>query len=116
METDNANLEELNQYGRRKNLEFHDVPVTANEDLTKLVVEISELLGVDLNQSGGSFALRLPPKHVSNQNSTNERKPKSVPPPIIARFVNRTVRNEIYKNRKQPKTIDKVKFPAIRYD
>ena len=91
VETDNANLEELNQYGRRENLKFHGVPITANEDVTKLVVEISELLGADLNQSDVSIAHRLLPKNVSNQNSTNKGKPESVPPPIIARFVNRTV-------------------------
>ena len=56
VETNNANLKELNQFGRRENLEFHGVPVTANEDVTKLVVEISELLGVDLNQSDLSIA------------------------------------------------------------
>ena len=103
VETDNANLEKLNQYGRRENLEFHGVPVTANEDVTKLEVEISELLAAVLNQSDVSIAHRLLPKNVSNQNSNKEGKPESVTPPIIARFVNRTVCNEIYKNRKQAK-------------
>ena len=112
VETDNANLEELNQYVRRENLEFHGGPVTANEAITKLVVEISELLDVDLNQSDVSIAHRLPPKNVSSRNSTKEGKPESVPPPTIGRFVNCTVRNEIYKNCKQAKTIDIAKFPV----
>ena len=80
--------------------------------MTKLVVDISKFLGVDINQSGVSIAHRLPPKNVSDQNSTNEGKLESVPPPLIARFVNHTVCNEIYKNRKQAKTIDKAKFPG----
>ena len=78
------------------------VPESENEVVPKLAVEISELLGVEINQKNVSVAHRLPAKN----NSDDSKKPD--PPAIIARFVSRSVRNEIYNNRKFAKTIREV--------
>ena len=63
-ETESMKLENLEQNGRRQNLEFHGVPESENEDVPKLVVEISELLGVEINQKSISVAHRLPAKKI----------------------------------------------------
>ena len=58
------------------------------------MVEISELLGLEINQKDISVAHRLPTKKIKDESE------KPDPPTIIARFVSRCVRNKIYNNRK----------------
>ena len=103
---DSTNLENLEQYGRRQNLEFCGVPKKENEDVTKIVVELCELLGTEINQSDISIAHRLPDKPAKSVN----KKPE--PPAITARFVSRSLRNEIYGRRKFLKQIDIKQFPV----
>ena len=57
-----ANLENLKLYGRRQNLEFSKIPECENEDVVKIVVDVSELLGVEIYQSDIRIAHRLPAK------------------------------------------------------
>ena len=101
---DSTNLENLEQYGRRQNLEFCGVPKKKNEDLTKIVVEFCKLLGTEINQSDISIAHRLPDKPAISVN----KKPE--PPAIIARFVSRSLQNEIYGRQKFLKQIDIKQF------
>ena len=103
---DSTNLENLEQYGRRQNLEFWGVPKKENKDLTKIVVELCELLGTEINQSDISIAHRLPDKPAK----CVKKKPE--PPAIIARFVSRSLRSEIYGRRKFLKQIDIKQFPV----
>ena len=58
------------------------------------MVKISELLGVEINQKDIFVGHRLPTKKIRDESK------KPDPPAIIARFVSRSVRNEIYNNRK----------------
>jgi len=61
------------------------------------------MLGVEINQSDISIAHGLSPKPAKDTKEPD-------PPAIIARFVSRSLRNEIYSKRKLAKTIDKSKF------
>ena len=70
------------------------------------MVEISELLGVEINQKDISVAHRLPAKKVRNESK------KPDPAAIIAKFVSRSVRNEIYNNREFAKTLSQSNFPV----
>ena len=72
--------------------------------MTKIVVELCKLLGTEINQSDISIAPRLPDKPAKSVN----KKPE--PPAIIARFVSRSLRNEIYGRRKFLKQIDIKQF------
>jgi len=101
---DTKKIDELDQYNRRQNLEFHGIPLTQSEDATKIVVEMCELIGCEINQNDISIAHRLPP--------TKKQKESNEPPPIIARFVSRNVRNSIYKNRIHCKGLSGSRFPV----
>ena len=60
-ETELVRLENLEQYGKRQKHDFYGVPESENEDVSKLVVEISKLFGVEINQKDiSSVARRLP--------------------------------------------------------
>ena len=65
-----------------------------------------ELLGVEITKSDISTAHRLATKHPKNGAAS------SVPPAIIARFVRRDIRNEIYNRRKTAKTIQPHQYPV----
>ena len=54
-------LDELQQYARRDCLEITGIPVVPNESPALLVKEMSEIMGVSLNENDISIAHRLPP-------------------------------------------------------
>ena len=68
------------------------------------------MLGVDINQNNISTAHRLPQK--SNSNRRGESEEPSPPPGIIARFINRYLRNFIYRKRAAAKNIGNKDFPV----
>ena len=68
------------------------------------------MLGVNINQSDISTAHRLPQKPNSNRHSESEEPPPS--PGIIARFINRDLRNFIYRKRAAAKGIASKDFPV----
>ena len=83
-------LDGTDQYIRRQNLQFVGVPVTENEDIADIVVKLCNLAGANVKKCDISTAHRLPPKrHVKT----------STPPAIIARFISRNVKNEVYGKR-----------------
>ena len=100
--TKTVKIDEIDQYSRRLNLEFYGVPKVRDEDVPQIVVNLSKKLGVDIQKHDISTALRMPKSFRRNSN----------PPAIIARFMNRDVRNEIYKNRITAKNIAKEEFPV----
>ena len=109
-ETEAIELYGIDQYSRRQNLEFHGVPQTSNENVVDIVVKIDKVLGVNINQNDISTAHRLPQKPNSNRRSESEE-----PPPflgIIARFINRDLRNFIYRKRAAAKDIASKNFPV----
>ena len=100
--TKTVKIDEIDQYSRRLNLEFYGVPKVRDEDVPQIVVNLSKKLGVDIQKHDISTALRMPKSFRRNSN----------PPAIIARFMNRDVSNEIYKNRITAKNIAKEEFPV----
>ena len=110
-ETEAIKLDGIDQYSRRQNLEFHGVPQTNNENVINIVVKIGKVLGVDINQNDISTAHRLPQKPHSNRRSESDEPPPP-PPGIIARFINRDLRNFIYSKRAVAKDIASKDFPV----
>ena len=84
-------LDQVEQYGRRQNLEIVNVPVQENEDTNALVIEVAKLFDVEVPPDQISTSHRLP----INLNSTISKTS-----PIIVRFVNRDILNKLYANRK----------------
>ena len=77
-----------------------------NEDISKLLVEVSKLLGVENNQKDVAFAHQFLEKKARNES----KMPASTA--IMARFVRRSVRHKIYNDRKFAKTISQSNFPV----
>ena len=63
-------------------------------------MEVAKALDVPISQSDISNAHRLPTKPSRNKNQLPQ------PPAIVARFVNRTIRNNLYSRRKVTDKID----------
>ena len=84
-------LDELEQYARRDCLEITGIPVVPNDSPPLLVKEMSEIMGVNLNENDISLAHRLPPT-------------KKVKDRLIVKFTRREKRDEIYSKRKNLKS------------
>ena len=82
--TETAKIDKIDQYSRGLNLEFHDVPAVRDEDVFQIVVNLCKKLGVDIQKHNISTARIMPKRFPRNSN----------PPAIIARFMNRDVRNK----------------------
>ena len=102
-------LDVLEQYDRRQNLEFVQVPYHEGENVTQIVLDLASKLEVKLDNEDISIAHRLPQKKHSTSN--NDGRQKSTHPAIIARFVRRDKRNKLYENRFKAKDIDD--FPVL---
>ena len=94
-------LEQYGSIGRRQNLEITGIPVKKNENTNKIVMEVDKLVNVERSPEQISTSHRIASR--TNKHKDNESQP---PPPIIARFVNRDVRNELYYNRKLAHNLD----------
>lgn len=77
-------LNDLEQYGRRNNVEVHGIDEKEGEDVTKLIIELGANLNFKAEELKGQIeaAHRLKPKKVDN-------KPRTRPAPIIVRFLSR---------------------------
>ena len=100
-------IDDLEQYGRRLNLEFEGIPEQKEENVTNIVLDIAKKLNVDASFSDISIAHRLPPKR------HNQRDGSSLPPTIIAQFTNKRIRNAIYSRRKEAKNIKDFPVPEM---
>lgn len=88
----NHRVNNLEQYSRRSNIQITNIPMVADENIEKIVCEIGQKVGVDINfRSDIQAAHRVP---TSSQKSTQ---------PIIVKFSNRQLRNEYIKKAKQAK-------------
>ena len=96
-------LDNLEQYGRRNNLEIEGVPPNSNENVDEIVVEVAKLIGVEIKQDDISVAHRLPEKN--KVHNSDSRSVRTKPPTIIARFVGRGTRNAIYKRRSAARNV-----------
>ena len=83
-----AELDEMQQYSRRDCLELNGIPQLDGENTDQLVIETASMIGVNLAEEDISISHRLP-----DTRNTKGR--------IIAKFVRREKRDEVYKNRRK---------------
>ena len=105
-------LDEVEQYGRRENLEILGIPMIRIENTNHITKTVAKCLNVELDDSHISTSHRL--FHNSNNfsgtsNSPNQQNRKNIripskPPPIIVRFTNRDKRNDLFRRRKMFQT------------
>ena len=100
---DSIKVDELEQYGRRQNLEIVEVPEKEDENTNAIVLEVAKMLDVDIMSSHISTSHRLPKKKASSRNNSGSS-------PIIVRFTSRDIRNQIYANRKKARFVDLKNF------
>ena len=100
---DSIKVDELEQYGRRQNLEIVGVPEKEDENTNAIVLEVAKMLDVDIMSSHISTSHRLPKKKASSRNNSGSS-------PIIVRFTSRDIRNQIYANRKMARFVDLKNF------
>ena len=100
---DSIKVDELEQYGRRQNLEIVGVPEKEDENTNAIVLEVAKMLDVDIMYSHISTSHRLPKKKAGSRNNSGSS-------PIIVRFTNRVIRNQIYANRKKARFVDLKNF------
>nr|XP_039270444.1 uncharacterized protein LOC120345111 [Styela clava] len=86
-------FEDLAQYIRRENLEFHGIPYIEGENTDDLVIKMGKLLNINVERLDISISHRLP------------RRDKSKIPPIIVRFTNRNKRNEFVDKKRTTSSI-----------
>ena len=92
-------LERLEQYGRRENLEIRSILFTQNEKTNKIVEKVANVLKVKLEDKNFSISPRI-----FNDNKLSSRFGRfkacnNKHLPITVRFTNRDKRNEIFLNR-----------------
>ena len=93
-------LDRLEQYGRRENLELHGIPVKENENTNEIVKEVAKSLDINLEDQVISTSHRLfdhKPRNEREPGQANDKRNQH--PPIIVRFSNRDKRNELYSKR-----------------
>ena len=59
--------DDLDQYNRRENLEFHGIPLNPNENTNHIIKTMAKKLNIDLKDNDISTSHRLP-KSLSNNN------------------------------------------------
>ena len=101
-------LDEVEQYGRRENLEIHGMIMIRNKNTNHITKTVAKCLNVELDDSHISTSHRL--YQNSNNfsgasNSPNQQNRKNIrirskPPPIIVRFTNCDKRNDLFRRRK----------------
>ena len=96
---DAQKIDVIEQYGKYSNLEIAGVRIKTNEDTIKLLLEVAKLLQIE-----------IAPEHIFSLKPNCNGEKNSPSPPIIARFVNRDIRNCIFENRKLTRNLDKNSF------
>ena len=98
---DEGKLDDIEQYGRRQNLEIVGIPTKPGENTNKIVQEVAKLMKINLSEDQISTSHRLPaPQRPKNNDTSSGSRKILASPPIIARFLSRDVRNSLYANRK----------------
>jgi len=83
-------LEQVNKYLRRNNLEIHGVPEKNGEDLYELLSKIGSALGIQIEKSDIDIVHRLKAPTTSSR-----------PRIILVKFVNRWLKNDLVNVRRQ---------------
>ena len=93
---------ELEHYDKKQNLEFQGVSQTEKENVTQIILNLSEKLEVSVKKDDISIAHRLPQRQRPGRTRSSSIKRH---PTIIVRFVSRLIRNQVYANRYKAKYI-----------
>jgi len=96
-----SQLNELEQYRRRQNLEIHGIPMPDNEtnaDVEDKVLQVLKKIDTTLSKDSIDVVHRLRGKPKTDQNKKY--------PSIIVRFIARKTRNYIYSSRKKLKSAE----------
>ncbi|CAF4331156.1 unnamed protein product, partial [Didymodactylos carnosus] len=99
LEKVSSHLNDLEQYGKRKDLLIHGIPVKNDENLYTTVMELGNALGIKLNRNNFYAIHRLPAKRTGDQLKST----------IIVSFVRITDRNKFYLSHKQLRRHEKFK-------
>ena len=94
-------LDDLDQYGRRENLEFHGIPKLDKENTNIIIKDLLKLININVNDNQISTSHRLP-------STKNDRSPT-----ILVRFINRDIRNTIYFQRSKFAKIKDFGIPGM---
>ena len=99
-------LNDLEQYTRRDCLEIRGIPLPSTpmdlDQTDEVVLKIGEKIGVPMQKSDISISHRIP----SRKQFTDEGNP--IPPAIIVKFVKRETRENLYRARKNLKSVSTV--------
>ena len=87
-------LNDLDAYGRRQNLEIHNIPIKHNKDAENLALQVLQKIDNSMKASDIDVAHRI-------AKETDVHGQKKRTRPIIVRFLSRKVRNEIYRKRRK---------------
>ena len=100
-------IDKLEQYGRRDNLEFHGIAEKPQEDTTTVITSLLAKVVLHIEYKQISISHRLP---ASKRN-------KSLPKPIIVKFATRSTRDLVYSKRNcfTEKEVDLSDFPGTRH-
>ena len=97
---DHLKIDEVEQYDRRQKLELQDVPMTKNEDVMKITLDLIKKLDVDIEEEDISIAHCHPQKRRLGRTRASKA---TNHPTIIVCLVSRLKCNEIYANRFEAK-------------
>ena len=86
-------VDDVEQYTRKHNLEIHGIAETADEDIAENVVKLGKVVNVHISPSDIDICHRMGPR---NSNG---------PKPIIVRFKSHKKKTELYKARKHLKSV-----------
>ncbi|XP_077866085.1 uncharacterized protein LOC144353384 [Saccoglossus kowalevskii] len=92
-----VDLNDLQQYTRRNNIEIKGIPVMEDEDTDDIVIKVASSVGVEITRGDIDISHRLPSRSTRHDYNQLEETRHST---IIAKFTRRTVRNKIYSSRK----------------
>ena len=85
-------IDDLEQYSRKHNLEFHGIPESSQENLAEQIIKLGNVLNVPIRNNDIDICHRLSANKKSNK-----------PRPVIARFKSYEVKKALYSARKQLK-------------
>lgn len=105
MQSELKNLREsvqhLEQYSRVNNLMINGIPVTPKENVYSVLASVADVLGVEFHGYDITIAHRL-----------NTRSGDTRPPPIVAQFSSRKIKNEWLTARRVKKTLKTTELPG----
>ena len=86
-------LDNIEQYTRKHNLEIHGIAEIADENIAENIIKLGKVVNVHISPNDIDICHRM------------ETKNNSGPKPIIVRFKSHKTKNELYKARKHLKSV-----------